>query len=691
MMKRKEHEKGSLEPIPLDLKKMDTVTTRSPAKRVVTHHQKEVYESRDKKLHVLLPYDMEVETLTRLPGKSLMKFLCVCKTWYSLIRSQRFVASYYAAKPSRFIVAFTNNAGGDDPKRLFILSGEEETSSSLVANLDMTIPSVTLPHGAYKYFSVHGFIACFEMSNFIICNPSTGQVLTFHCKAPATSLGYDPVDDQFKALTHVTSNYDHNPSVMVHEVITLGRGGVVSRTQLTSPPYYRVTRGRCINGFMYYGAYAPWESKTPVFVCFDVRNERILSFITTPPEVLVWRAFTSLIEYKGKPAVVVPNCLGVGGSFDRFNLWILEDVTKHEWSKQTFELPLSFPFTLGMGQRMISQGTNKAGEIIFSPTTLPGRAKPFYVFYFNPDTKSTRRVRIHGVADTEEFWSRYGLTSICCVSFSPQHNDRLSKVLSLSFAVPLVGILFEKMFGYDTKGIDPLKGPSVRVAEALSKGLLSMMAVPFGLSCLSYTPLQFYSLNFRKAEEIKPYLNGRSMYLVGMMGSGKTDSWKDNGKRALVYTFFDCDTLIEEAMNGTSVAEIFENFGESVFREKETEALKKISLMYHQVVVSKGGGAVIRPINWKYMHKGISIWLDVPRIAAVGTNSRPLLHDDESGGGPYTVALTRLSTIWEARGEAYTNASARVSLENITSKLGYRKVSDLTPTEIAIEAFELSK
>ncbi|KAG2317944.1 hypothetical protein Bca52824_021066 [Brassica carinata] len=136
---------------------MDTVTTRSPAKRVVTHHQKEVYESRDnddgsdkspgKLLHVL-PYDMEVETLTRLPGKSLMKFLCVCKTWYSLIRSQRFVASYYAA--SRFIVAFTNSAGGDDPKRLFILSGEEasSSSSSLVANLDMTIPSVTLRHGA---------------------------------------------------------------------------------------------------------------------------------------------------------------------------------------------------------------------------------------------------------------------------------------------------------------------------------------------------------------------------------------------------------------------------------------------------------------------------------------------------------------------------------------------------------------
>ncbi|CAH2075985.1 unnamed protein product [Thlaspi arvense] len=178
----------------------------------------------------------------------------------------------------------------------------------------------------------------------------------------------------------------------------------------------------------------------------------------------------------------------------------------------------------------------------------------------------------------------------------------------------------------------------------------------------------------------------------GMMGSGKTTVGKIMA-RALGYTFFDCDALIEQAMNGTTVAEIFEHFGESVFREKETEAIKKLSLMYQKVVVSTGGGAVMRPINWKYMHKGVSIWLDVPlealaqRIAAVGTASRPLLHDDESGDS-YTVALNRLSTIWDARGEAYTNASARVSLENITSKLGYRNVSDLTPTEIAIEAFE---
>ena len=43
------------------------------------------------------------------------------------------------------------------------------------------------------------------------------------------------------------------------------------------------------------------------------------------------------------------------------------------------------------------------------------------------------------------------------------------------------------------------------------------------------------------------------------------------------------------------------------------------------------------------MHKGVSVWLDVPvealaqRIAAVGTNSRPLLNYE--AGDPYTRVI----------------------------------------------------
>ncbi|OIW00445.1 hypothetical protein TanjilG_05795 [Lupinus angustifolius] len=243
----------------------------------------------------------------------------------------------------------------------------------------------------------------------------------------------------------------------------------------------------------------------------------------------------------------------------------------------------------------------------------------------------------------------------------------------------------------------------------------------------------------KKSQEIKPYLNGRSIYLVGMMGSGKTTVGKVMSQ-VLGYSFCDCDSLIEEEVGGNSVADIFKHHGEAFFRDKEgsiysgdfnllthclflegtgyatvslmevelqpnpspdsgnmlmlfsstTEALHKLSLM-HRLVIPTGGGAVMRPINWKYMHKGVSVWLDVPvealaqRIAAVGTNSRPLLHYE--AGDAYTQAFMRLSALFEERSEAYANANTRVSLENIASKLGQGDVSNLSPTAIAIEVF----
>ncbi|RDX86950.1 Shikimate kinase, chloroplastic [Mucuna pruriens] len=99
-----------------------------------------------------------------------------------------------------------------------------------------------------------------------------------------------------------------------------------------------------------------------------------------------------------------------------------------------------------------------------------------------------------------------------------------------------------------------------------------------------------------KSQEIQPYLSGRCIYLVGMMGSGKTTVGKIMSQ-VLGYSFCDSDELVEEEVGGNSVADIFKHHGEPFFRNKETEVLRKLSLM-HQLVISTGGGAVTRPINW---------------------------------------------------------------------------------------------
>uniref|UniRef100_A0A0D6QTH5 shikimate kinase n=1 Tax=Araucaria cunninghamii TaxID=56994 RepID=A0A0D6QTH5_ARACU len=194
----------------------------------------------------------------------------------------------------------------------------------------------------------------------------------------------------------------------------------------------------------------------------------------------------------------------------------------------------------------------------------------------------------------------------------------------------------------------------------------------------------------KNADEISIGLEGKIIFLVGMMGSGKTTVGKILSE-ALGYNFIDSDRLIEQAAGGTSVAQIFKEKNEEYFRDNESKVLGELSTM-HRLVVATGGGAVVRPQNWSYMYRGVTVWLDVPlealakRIAAVGTESRPLL--GQASVDPYAQALARLQQLIDKRGEAYGNSNTRVSLQKIAAEIGCVDVSDLTPTTIAIEVLE---
>ena len=129
------------------------------------------------------------------------------------------------------------------------------------------------------------------------------------------------------------------------------------------------------------------------------------------------------------------------------------------------------------------------------------------------------------------------------------------------------------------------------------------------------------------APSLKQTLAGRSLYLVGMMGSGKSSTGRPLAER-LGYGFVDADAVIEQAA-GCTIAEIFERDGEAGFRAIETQVLSAIS-QRHSLVVATGGGVVTQPENWGLLHHGIVIWLDVvpdqllQRLQADST-VRPLL------------------------------------------------------------------
>ena len=126
---------------------------------------------------------------------------------------------------------------------------------------------------------------------------------------------------------------------------------------------------------------------------------------------------------------------------------------------------------------------------------------------------------------------------------------------------------------------------------------------------------------------LKQRLGGRSLYLVGMMGSGKTSTGRPLAEQ-LGYGFVDADAVIEQAA-GCSIPEIFERDGEAGFRALESQVLNAIS-QRHSLVVATGGGVVTQQENWGLLHSGIVVWLDVvpeqlmQRLRADST-VRPLL------------------------------------------------------------------
>ena len=126
---------------------------------------------------------------------------------------------------------------------------------------------------------------------------------------------------------------------------------------------------------------------------------------------------------------------------------------------------------------------------------------------------------------------------------------------------------------------------------------------------------------------LRQRLSGRSIYLVGMMGSGKTSTGRPLAER-LGYGFVDADAVVEQAA-GCTIPEVFARDGETGFRTLESQVLSAIS-QRHSLVVATGGGVVTQPENWGLLHTGIVVWLDVERQQllkrlSADTTQRPLL------------------------------------------------------------------
>jgi shikimate kinase len=124
------------------------------------------------------------------------------------------------------------------------------------------------------------------------------------------------------------------------------------------------------------------------------------------------------------------------------------------------------------------------------------------------------------------------------------------------------------------------------------------------------------------------------IYIIGFMGSGKSTAGKKLAS-LMGWTFVDLDKKIEE-FAGKSIPEIFEQDGESSFRQIEAKILKSLdSLKY--TVISTGGGTPCYDDNMEFMlSTGLTLYLkltpgQLKSRLSKSKGERPLIKDLGSG------------------------------------------------------------
>ena len=119
--------------------------------------------------------------------------------------------------------------------------------------------------------------------------------------------------------------------------------------------------------------------------------------------------------------------------------------------------------------------------------------------------------------------------------------------------------------------------------------------------------------------------------LIGFMGTGKTAVGKALAEK-LGRSFVELDLLIEQRV-GKSIPDIFQQDGETAFRELEIEVAEEVS-RDKNLVIACGGGIILNKINIERLRKSARmVYLTAsPRVilkrVASEKGQRPLLEVD---------------------------------------------------------------
>ncbi|KAJ4882104.1 cyclin-like protein [Raphanus sativus] len=360
-----------------------------------------------------LPLDIIVEILKKLPAKSLVRFRSVSKQWSTIIGSRRdfidsIVTRSLSHPPPKLPIFIFHHCV---PETFFTVS--PVFSPTTATDNVVTIPRPSHPSSFHYQYS-RGLICCSSSKSHLVTiyNPTTRQVFPLpEIQPPATRrsglsscfFGYDPITNQYKVLSIIV-NCDEPIPKQTYHVFTLGCQQSWRKVKGIGEDSFPKDYSVCIDGTIYY--HANREGGETMLLSFDIRSERF-DHVLVPEALLTPMYHQRLVNHLGKLGCIICNRSNT-------SIWIMDDAGKQEWSRTILCLPNYSVMLLGADVDTFS-GATPAGEI-YATQCKYFFDKSLYVYYYDMNQNSFRRVHIEGGVPDETKKRRY------CVKVFPIHD-----------------------------------------------------------------------------------------------------------------------------------------------------------------------------------------------------------------------------------------------------------------------------
>lgn len=349
--------------------------------------------------------DAMVEILSSLSVKNLLRFKCVCKSWYSLIENPSFVSKHLKNVSTRLIVVYMDEDDGTDeyyhPTDLSCMFPDETLADLSVQDLDHQQPATGVLGGPYDgIYCIFGLRDRITLWNVATRDsrtlPNYGPTCPPNTKVYKTSVGFglDPKHNDYKLIMIYTFWDERTTELHEFSLCTIYNLRINSWRDLVcfKTIHYCIPHS---HGCTYLDGLCHWlweleDSKHKIIISFDMANEVFQE--VQCPDIASSAYMETLDLYHDSLSLLFLNTTN-----NHYEIWVLKE---RIWSKHLSVTLLGVEEPLGVwknGGFFVQSDSRPRRLLLYDPNTQEMRDLGLRSFWFSVYNFKESLIPVKGV------------------------------------------------------------------------------------------------------------------------------------------------------------------------------------------------------------------------------------------------------------------------------------------------------